>query len=359
MARKPGLRHVRRDRRGAVGRPERAGDEALAAVLVLGRDRGGAHQPRALEVQLVGDLLHAVVGLRDRRRGERVGRDDVGAGAEIGEMDVAHRLRLAQVEQIVVAAHLAVPGIEARAAIAGLVQLVLLDHRAHRAVEHEDALGAPLRAGSSRHSSRGLLHGGPQPEQMADRVDEVGAVHGVEVEIADTPRSTRSSTCSAAIAAAISLRVAGSSSSPSKRAASQSGTEAPVRCAKLFACLKFCTGRMPGVIGHGDAARPHAVEIAEVEIVLEEELRDRARRAGIDLGLQHVDVGIDRGRVRMLLRIGRDRHLGIGDALDAGDQIGAVAHSRPDAARISRRRRRPDRRAAPRCGARRRRDRRG
>ena len=56
-------------------------------------------------------------------------------------MDVAHRLRLAQVEQIVVAAHLAVPGIEARAAIAGLVQLVLLDHRAHRAVEHEDALG--------------------------------------------------------------------------------------------------------------------------------------------------------------------------------------------------------------------------
>ena len=132
---------IRRDRRGAVGRPERAGDEALAAVLVLGRDRGGAHQPRALEVQLVGDLLHAVIGLRDRRRGERVGRDDVGAGAEVGEMDVAHRLRLAEIEQIVVAAHLAVPGIEARAAIAGLVQLVVLDHRAHRAVEHENALG--------------------------------------------------------------------------------------------------------------------------------------------------------------------------------------------------------------------------
>ena len=56
-------------------------------------------------------------------------------------MDVAHRLRLAQVQQIVVAAHFAVPGVEARAAIAGLVQLVFLDHRAHRAVEHEDALG--------------------------------------------------------------------------------------------------------------------------------------------------------------------------------------------------------------------------
>ena len=136
-----GIGDIGRDRRRAVGRADRACDEALAPVLVLGGQRGGAHQPRTLEVELVGDVLHAVVGLRDRRRGERVGRDDVGAGAEIGEMDVAHRLRLAQIQQIVVAAHLAVPGIEARAAIAGLVQFVFLDHRAHRAVEHEDALG--------------------------------------------------------------------------------------------------------------------------------------------------------------------------------------------------------------------------
>ena len=44
-------------------------------------------------------------------------------------------------EQIVVAAHFAVPGVEARAAIAGLVELERLDHRAHGAVEHQDALG--------------------------------------------------------------------------------------------------------------------------------------------------------------------------------------------------------------------------
>ena len=71
--------------------------------------------------------------------------------------------------------------------------------------------------------------------------------------------------------------------------------------------------------------RAHAVEIAEVKVVLEEELGDRARRAGIDLGFEHVDVGCDRGTVRMFLRIGRHRHFEIGEALDAGDQIGGIA----------------------------------
>ena len=66
-------------------------------------------------------------------------------------MNVAHRLRLAEVEQIVVATHLAIPGIEARAAIARLIQLVVLDHGAHRTVENEDALG---RFGAGRRPNR-------------------------------------------------------------------------------------------------------------------------------------------------------------------------------------------------------------
>jgi hypothetical protein len=55
-------------------------------------------------------------------------------------MDVAHGLRTAEVQQIVVAAHLAIPGVEARAAIAFLVEPEPLDHRAHGTIEHEDAL---------------------------------------------------------------------------------------------------------------------------------------------------------------------------------------------------------------------------
>ena len=135
-----GIGDVRRDRGGAVGRPERAGDETAPAVFFLGQRGRLARQRRARLVELVGDVLHAVIGLRDRGGGERVGGDDVGAGAEIGEMDVAHRVRPAQIEQVVVAAHLAVPGVEARAAIALLVELERLDHGAHGAVEHQDAL---------------------------------------------------------------------------------------------------------------------------------------------------------------------------------------------------------------------------
>src|SRR5687768_3256161 len=64
-------------------------------------------------------------------------------------MDVAHRVGPRQVKQVVVAAHLAVPGVEARAAIALLVELERLDHGAHGAVEHEDALLGGLRKQST------------------------------------------------------------------------------------------------------------------------------------------------------------------------------------------------------------------
>ena len=146
--------HIRRHRRGAVGRPERTGHETRPAVFAL-RDIGCiAREPRALDVELVRELGHAVVGLRNAGRRERVGRDDVGAGAEIRQMDGAHRTRLAQHQEIVVAAHLAIPGIEARAAITFLVQLERLDHGAHRAVEHQDAL-ANQRAAEMEFCRRG------------------------------------------------------------------------------------------------------------------------------------------------------------------------------------------------------------
>jgi hypothetical protein len=56
-------------------------------------------------------------------------------------VNVADLGGLAENEEIVVAAHLAVPCIEARAAIAFLVEPERLDHGAHSSVEHEDALG--------------------------------------------------------------------------------------------------------------------------------------------------------------------------------------------------------------------------
>ena len=76
--------------------------------------------------------------------------------------------------------------------------------------------------------------------------------------------------------------------------------------------------------GNGDAAIAHAVEIAEEHLVIEEELRDGAGGAGVDLRPEHVDIGIDRRRFRMLLRIAGNRHLEGRDRLDAACEVGGI-----------------------------------
>ena len=85
-----GVVDVGRDRRGAGGRAEGAGD-VPRAVGGARRHRVGLApgQPRGLEVHLVGEVLHAVVGQGDRVGVERVGLDDVGAGLEVLAVDVA------------------------------------------------------------------------------------------------------------------------------------------------------------------------------------------------------------------------------------------------------------------------------
>ncbi len=166
---KAGIGDVGRDRGGAIGRPDRARHEARTAVLVLREIGRGAGELGALDIELMGNIRHAVVGLGDARRGEGVGGDDIGARAEIREVNVADLGRLAEDEQIVVAAHLAVPGIEARAPIAFLVEPERLDHGAHGAVEHQDTLGGDaaerlLGAGHGyRHGNR--LRCAPSPRR--------------------------------------------------------------------------------------------------------------------------------------------------------------------------------------------------
>ena len=137
----PGIGDVGGDRSGAVGRPERPGHETRAAVLALGEIGCRTGEPCAFHIEFMGDALHAVIGLGNARRGEGVGGDDVGAGAEVVEVNVANGAGLAEDQQVVVAADFAVPGVEARPAIALLVELEPLDHGAHGAVEHQDALG--------------------------------------------------------------------------------------------------------------------------------------------------------------------------------------------------------------------------
>ena len=139
-----GRRHVRRDRGGAVSRADGASDEARFAVFSRDLDRGVAGEAGAFTAHLIGDVGEVVIGLRDRGRGEGVGGDDVGAGAQIFGVNVLDRLRLGQDQQIVVAAQVAVKILVTLAAKGGLVELKTLDHGAHGAVEHENALGCGL-----------------------------------------------------------------------------------------------------------------------------------------------------------------------------------------------------------------------
>ena len=120
--------------------PERPGDEAAPAVDAFGFQRGAAREPGAVAVQFVDELLHAVIGLGDPRRGKGVGLQDIRAGHRIGEMDVLDRLRLGEGEQIVVALQMAFAADEAVAAEVAFFEAEVLDLRPHRAVENEDAL---------------------------------------------------------------------------------------------------------------------------------------------------------------------------------------------------------------------------
>ena len=99
-----------------------------------------ARQPGGGEVELVREVLHAVVGERNALRVERVGLDDVGAGLEILVVDRADDVRPGEHQQVVVALQVAGPVSESLAAEVLLGKPVLLDHRPHRPVDDQDPL---------------------------------------------------------------------------------------------------------------------------------------------------------------------------------------------------------------------------
>ena len=163
-----GVVHVRRKRRASVGgaedpghEPRRVGHPALPFV------GGVTSQPGRGVVELVDQLLHAVVRERHRVRRERVGLDDVGPGLEVRRVDGPDDPGLGQGEEIAVAPKVAGPVGEALASIVLLAQAVGLDHRSHRAVEHENAPGEkrleqgkpllPAQAGGGRCGGEGVI----------------------------------------------------------------------------------------------------------------------------------------------------------------------------------------------------------
>ena len=137
---------TKRGRSGRLRRPL-GGDFAFA-------------MPRPFDVQLVGHVLEQVVGLRDGGAAERVGLDDVGAGGQVLPVDLADHVGPRQDQQVVVALEILRVILEALAAEVRFRQLVALDHRAHRAVEDEDARRERVSQSASLSEDRGR---GPRP----------------------------------------------------------------------------------------------------------------------------------------------------------------------------------------------------
>src|SRR6202022_2997309 len=152
---------------------------------------------------------------------------------------------------------------------------------------------------------------GPNAEQMADGEYEVGAVHGVEMKGVDAVLRQF-------------LHLAGGDGGGYQLAGLGIVVEAfeffrePVRHAgagagdEIAGLLEVMHRHDAGHDRNFDAARANPVEIANVEVVVEEYWRDGAGRPGIDLGLEDIDVGIEVRAQRMFFRINGDRNFDVG-----------------------------------------------
>jgi hypothetical protein len=142
-----GIVDIRRDRGGAVGRAEDAGNKTRAARFRRLRVRAFSREPRRGEVQFRDHRLHAVVAHRWRIRIEGIRLDDVRAGLEELRVDIADDRGSRDGQQVVVALEIAAPVSEALASIIVFTEPVALDHRAHRTVEQDDAVVERLEQG--------------------------------------------------------------------------------------------------------------------------------------------------------------------------------------------------------------------
>ena len=72
---------------------------------------------------------------------EGVGLNDVGARIKISGMNLLDDRRLGQHQQIIIAFEIAWPILETHAPEVFLLQVIALDHGAHRAIQNQDAVG--------------------------------------------------------------------------------------------------------------------------------------------------------------------------------------------------------------------------
>ncbi|KAG7666547.1 hypothetical protein KSW81_002826 [Nannochloris sp. 'desiccata'] len=160
-------------------------------------------------------------------------------------------------------------------------------------------------------------------EQVAGRVGQLRPVEGVEVELLDVLGIEAAAEFGGDGGGHV-LAGAGEHVEPFHQ------FDQPVRHVRaalrrqLAGARKVGDGQDAGHDRLGDSRRRRAVAEAEEAFRREEELGDRPVRAGIELALEVVDLGLRAFGFRMALGIGRDRNLERVQGLEARDQIGGA-----------------------------------
>ena len=132
---------IRGEGQGPVGGTQGAGHETGFFRPVVGRlvSRFPGQGSRG-DIDLIGQVFHAIIGHGNSIGVEGIGLQDIRSGGQVLLMDPANDLRLRQAEQVIVALEVPVPIAESLPPIGCLIQLMALDHRPHGPVQDEDTL---------------------------------------------------------------------------------------------------------------------------------------------------------------------------------------------------------------------------
>ena len=143
---------VHHDRGAPVQWPDASGYPARLAVFCDGVVHDPAADARAFQRHSVGPVFEAVVGLGDRRRGERVRLDQLRPGVDIRLVRLGDDLGLGQVEQVGVVFEIFVVVFEQLAPKVGFFEAALLEEDAVGAVDEEDSLGKMIEEGGGHNA---------------------------------------------------------------------------------------------------------------------------------------------------------------------------------------------------------------
>ena len=166
----------------------------------------------------------------------------------------------------------------------------------------------------------------PQPERMADRVAQCRAIQGVKVKIAHAVAGERldllDRNAGGDHAAGIVIVI-----ESGKALVQPPGNVRAAAFGKAHHLREAGDGQNARHQGRAHAGRRAPIAKAQENAGVVEELGDSAGRAGVDLALEVIQIRSRRARLRMHLRVSRDRDVKRRDGGESRDQLRRVAET--------------------------------